>query len=106
VPRALLLALALSCLGCDAQLTNRADAYPVVAGAIDLKWTPTITGVRSVEFKINGTTLGRDDDPSDGFSVELDSTKLSNGLQTIAIIARGATNQILLSLEHSVLIAN
>jgi hypothetical protein len=100
----LLAALALA--GCDAQVTNTATPYAVVTGAIDLKWTPTVEGAKSVEFQVNGKTVGRDSDGSDGFIFQIDSTKLANGLQTLGIVARGADNGILLKAEHTIFISN
>lgn len=103
--RPLLLA-ALLLAGCDAQVTNTGTPYAVVTGAIDLKWTPTVEGAKSVEFQVNGKTVGKDEDGSDGFIFQIDSTKLSNGLQTIGILVRGSNNELLLKAENSVFISN
>jgi hypothetical protein len=103
--RALLLA-ALLLTGCDAQVTNTGTPYAVVTGAIDLKWTPTVEGAKSVEFQVNGKTVGKDEDGSDGFIFQIDSTKLANGLQTLGIVARGASNEVLLKAEHTIYVQN
>ena len=103
--RAILLAAVLLA-GCDAQVTNTGTPYAVVTGAIDLKWTPTVQGAKSVEFQVNGKTVGKDEDGSDGFMFQIDSTKLTNGLQTLGIIVRGGNNEVLLKAEHSILILN
>jgi len=100
----LLLALGLS--ACDAQVTNTATPYAVVTGAIDLKWTPTVDGAKTVEFQVNGKTVGTDSDGSDGFLYQIDSTKLPNGLQTLGIIARGSDGSVLLKAEHTIYISN
>ena len=63
-------------------------------------------GAKSVEFQVNGKTVGKDEDGSDGFNFQIDSTKLANGLQTLGIVARGSSNQVLLKAEHTILISN
>ncbi|MDB5096749.1 MAG: hypothetical protein JWM80_1170 [Cyanobacteria bacterium RYN_339] len=104
--RAMLLTAIFALAGCDGQVTNTAAPYAVVTGAIDLKWTPTVEGAKTVEFQVGGKTVGKDTDGSDGFVFQIDSTKLANGLQTLGIIARGADNGVLLKAEHSIFIAN
>lgn len=101
-----LVAVVLFAGGCDATVNNTAQLFPVVSGSFDLNWTPTVDGVKSVEFIVSGTTVGKDTDPSDGFSVELDSTKYPNGILTIGVLARGGANETLAQVQQTVLVKN
>jgi hypothetical protein len=59
-----------------------------------------------VEFSLDGAPAGRDADPIDGFLVELDTTKLPNGLHTLGITPLGGEGQVLTELRHSILVQN
>jgi hypothetical protein len=91
---------------CDVTVENKASIYPVVTGSFDLNWTPTVTGVHSVEFFVNGVSVGKVTDATNGYVTELDSTKLPNGLQKIGVIARGDVNQTLATVDQTILVQN
>jgi hypothetical protein len=104
---ALLVSLAVPALtGCDVDVTNTATVYPPVSGLMEVRWRLGVTGIRQVEYSLDGQVIATSSNASTSFAAQLDSTKFGNGAHTFQATAISATGQPVQRVEHLVFIQN
>ena len=101
------LALAVAAFGCTGQGINTADVYTPQGGTIDLNVdTVDPSAYGSVDFELDGKSLGRDEDSSDGWSYQLDSTTLDDGIHTVQAFGNTLEGTRVELLNNSLMIVN
>ena len=101
------LALAIAAFGCTGQGINTADIYTPQGGTIDLRVdTADPSAYSSVDFELDGKSLGRDEDGSDGWSYQLDSDSLENGIHSVQAFGNTLEGLRVELLNNSLMIRN
>lgn len=94
--------------GCTGTGVNTANVFKPQGGTIDLNVSnlPDPSAYSSVEFQLDGKTLGKDTDVSDGWSYKLDSTSLTNGIHNVRAVGTTTGGEQVELLNNSIYIDN
>jgi hypothetical protein len=105
---AILFALIATLAGCTGQVVNTAPVYQPVTGVIQMEITvPAGESVTSVRFLVDEQLVSEDDDASDGFSAELDTSELEpDSLVRIKAVGVRANKTTVTLRENYILIGN
>jgi hypothetical protein len=94
--------------GCTGTGVNTADVFKPQGGTIDLNVSnlPDPTAYSSVEFQLDGKSLGTDSDASDGWSFKLDSSTVSDGIHNVRAVGTTTSGTTVELLNNSIFIQN
>jgi hypothetical protein len=103
----LLTALVVSALAaCDVEASNTAMVYPPVSGLMEVRWRLGVTGIRQVDYSLDGQVIATSSNASSAFATQLDSAKYSNGAHTFQATAISAAGQPVQQVQHLVYFQN
>jgi hypothetical protein len=99
--------LGLAMIGCTANVTNTANVFIPVRGLIEVSVTiPDGERVTKVQFQLNNQVVAEDDNGSDGYSADIDTSGLEPGvLAKISAVAVRTNGTVFVLRENLILIA-
>lgn len=100
---ALMLAALTACTGTG---VNTANVFQPQSGKVQLAVQTSDPTIQSVEFQLNGEVIGKDEDGSDGWSLEYDTTQKDDGIYTVTAYGTTSSGTQLQLLDNSLLIQN